>query len=68
MNDVVTVTTFYLDVMYAGIDGGDGAWAMSRVHLFLESRHLLNRPSSSSSWDDSCVDAYLLTAERQGKA
>jgi hypothetical protein len=37
MNDVVTVTTFYLDVMYAGIDGGDGAWAMSRVCLSFES-------------------------------
>jgi len=28
MNDVVTVTTFYLDVMHAGINGGDEAWAI----------------------------------------
>ena len=26
VNDVVTVTTFYLDVMLAGIVGGDEAW------------------------------------------
>jgi len=43
MNDVVTVTTFYLDVMYAGIDGGDGAWAIHVLVAFVPSvtpRHL----------------------------
>jgi hypothetical protein len=35
MNDVVTVTTFYLDDdAMRGLDSGDGAWAMSRTIVY----------------------------------
>jgi len=37
MNDVVTVTTFYLDVMHAGNGGGDGAWAIHVSVAFISS-------------------------------
>lgn len=41
VNDVVTVTTFYLDVMFAGIVGGDEAWAIRVSRASLSSlRHL----------------------------